>query len=51
MFDSPEQALKALDRIGYFTDQKTATTVYLARKMNKPIMLEGPAGAGKTELA
>ncbi|WP_263385565.1 AAA family ATPase [Granulicella arctica] len=51
MFDSPEQALAELSRVGYFTDQKTATTVYLAGKINKPIMLEGPAGAGKTELA
>ena len=51
MFDSPEQALAELNRVGYFTDQKTATTVYLAGKINKPIMLEGPAGAGKTELA
>ena len=51
MFESPEQALAALSRVGYLTDQKTATTVYLAGKLNKPIMLEGPAGAGKTELA
>ena len=51
MFDSPEHALEALSRVGYFTDQKTATTVFLAGKINKPIMLEGPAGAGKTELA
>lgn len=51
MFDSPEKTLQALSRVGYFTDQKTATTVYLAGKINKPIMLEGPAGAGKTELA
>jgi MoxR-like ATPase len=51
MFESSEQALSALGRVGYFTDQKTATTVYLAGKINKPIMLEGPAGAGKTELA
>jgi len=51
MFESPELALQALSRVGYFTDPKTATTVYLAGKINKPIMLEGPAGAGKTELA
>jgi len=51
MFESPEQALSALSKVGYFTDQKTATTVYLAARINKPIMLEGPAGAGKTELA
>ena len=51
MFESPEQTLSALNNVGYFTDQKTATTVYLAGRINKPVMLEGPAGAGKTELA
>src|SRR5665213_392647 len=51
MFDSPEEALSALSRVGYFTDQRSATTVYLAGQINKPILLEGPAGAGKTELA
>ena len=51
MFDSPEQALSALRRVGYLTDRKSATTVFLAGKINKPVMLEGPAGAGKTELA
>jgi MoxR-like ATPase len=51
MFESPQQALSALQGVGYFTDQKTATTVFLAAKINKPILLEGPAGAGKTELA
>ena len=51
MFESPDQTLSALDNVGYFTNQKTATTVYLAGRINKPIMLEGPAGAGKTELA
>src|ERR1700751_4534716 len=48
---SPDETLAALERVGYFTDQKTATTVYLAGKLHRPIMLEGPAGAGKTELA
>ena len=51
MFESPEQTLSALNNVGYFTDHKTATTVYLAGRINKPVMLEGPAGAGKTELA
>ena len=51
MFESAKQALSALQGVGYFTDQKTATTVFLAAKINKPILLEGPAGAGKTELA
>jgi len=51
MYASPDETLAALERVGYFTDQKTATMVYLAGRLHRPIMLEGPAGAGKTELA
>jgi hypothetical protein len=51
MYGSPEETLAALDRAGYFTDAKTASTVYLAGKIHRPIMVEGPAGSGKTELA
>jgi hypothetical protein len=51
MYASPDETLAALECAGYFTDQKTATTVYLAGRLHRPIMLEGPAGAGKTELA
>jgi MoxR-like ATPase len=51
MYPSPNETLCALERAGYFTDLRTATTVYLAGKIHRPIMLEGPAGAGKTELA
>jgi MoxR-like ATPase len=51
MYSSPEETLTALEMGGYFTDLKTATTVYLAGMIHRPIMLEGPAGAGKTELA
>lgn len=51
MFDSPEQAHQALTEAGYLTDEVTATTVYLAGKLHKPLLLEGPAGSGKTELS
>ena len=51
MYSSPAETLNALEEAGYFTDLKTATTVYLAGKIHRPIMLEGPAGAGKTEMA
>jgi MoxR-like ATPase len=51
MYGSPEETLAALKRVGYFTDTKTATTVFLAGKLHRPVMLEGPAGAGKTEIA
>jgi MoxR-like ATPase len=51
MYASPDETLAALGRVGYFTDLKTATTVYLAGRLHRPVLLEGPAGAGKTELA
>jgi MoxR-like ATPase len=51
MYSSPKETLAALGSVGYFTDLKTAMTVYLAGMIHRPIMLEGPAGAGKTELA
>ena len=36
---------------GYVTDRSIATAVYLAHHLRKPILVEGPAGVGKTELA
>ena len=51
MFTSPAETLAALQSVGYFTDTKTATAVFLAGSIHRPVLLEGPAGAGKTELA
>ena len=51
MFSSPQHALEALASVGYITDAVTATVVHLASRLNKPILLEGPPGSGKTELA
>jgi len=36
---------------GYISDRRLATTVFLLTQLNKPVLLEGPAGVGKTELA
>lgn len=36
---------------GYLTDEKLAAVLYLAERLEKPLLLEGPAGVGKTELA
>jgi len=39
------------ERLGYVTDRALATAVYLATRLRKPILLEGHAGLGKTEVA
>ena len=51
MFASPAETLAKLETAGYFTHIKVATAVFLAGSIHRPILLEGPAGAGKTELA
>ena len=51
MFDSIEEVQKRLLDQGYIAGKKIGTVVYLASKLNKPVLIEGPAGVGKTELA
>jgi MoxR-like ATPase len=41
----------ALERVGYLADSSTALVSDLAQRMAKPVLVEGPAGVGKTELA
>jgi MoxR-like ATPase len=50
-FASPDDASARLHATGYLADAATATTVYLAGALEKPLLVEGPAGVGKTELA
>ena len=46
-----EDAARRLEEVGYLSSPEIATAVFLADRMNKPILVEGPAGVGKTELA
>ncbi|MBO0842661.1 MAG: MoxR family ATPase [Nocardioides sp.] len=50
-FASPEETVKRLGEVGYLADASTALTAYLAGALEKPVLVEGPAGVGKTELA
>jgi MoxR-like ATPase len=51
MFDSVHDVEKQLEGQDYICDAKIATMVYLAQMLEKPVLVEGPAGVGKTELA
>jgi MoxR-like ATPase len=50
-FGSAEKVQQQLRDVGYLADLGTASTVYLAAELAKPVLVEGPAGTGKTELA
>lgn len=47
----PKEVGEALSAVGYLADDELSTVVYLADAVEKPLLLEGPAGVGKTELA
>ena len=51
MFTSVDQVESRLRDTGYIADSVAATTVYLADALHRPLLLEGPAGSGKTQLA
>lgn len=51
MFESIEDVQNRLGAQGYICGKNIATVVYLANRLQKPVLVEGPAGVGKTELA
>ncbi len=51
MPDSIDSLQQALEASGYFADRRLATAVFLALRLQRPLLLEGEPGVGKTELA
>ncbi|MFC6707946.1 AAA family ATPase [Flexivirga alba] len=50
-FESVDEVSQALQDAGYLASEEISTTVYLAAALGRPILVEGPAGVGKTALA
>lgn len=50
-FESVDAVAQKLEDVDYIPSREIATVVYLATATQKPVLVEGPAGAGKTELA
>src|SRR2546421_4136344 len=48
---SVQDVARGLRGVGYLPGESTALVSYLAAKLGKPVLVEGPAGVGKTELA
>jgi MoxR-like ATPase len=50
-FEGPQDVVTALREVDYLADDRIAQVVFLAGRLDKPVLVEGPAGVGKTELA
>ena len=48
---SVAQVRHGLAQVGYLADEAAALVSFLAQRLGKPVLVEGPAGVGKTELA
>ena len=49
--DDPDALMQHFERLGYIADRSLATSIYLITKLRKPLLIEGHAGLGKTEVA
>src|SRR5580704_17867288 len=47
----PEDLARQLARVGYLADDRLALVAFLALSLERPLLVEGPAGVGKTDLA
>src|SRR5262249_44697995 len=51
MFESVEEVQQRFRDARYIASRRVSTVVFLAARMGRPVLIEGPAGVGKTELA
>jgi MoxR-like ATPase len=51
MFQSIDEVIERFAKNNYIASRRIATVIYLASAMQKPVLVEGPAGVGKTDLA
>ncbi len=51
LLNNPDQVRQRFEALGYICNDAIATAVFLAAQLQKPILIEGPPGVGKTELA
>ena len=50
-FTSIDATAEGLDEVDYLADRETVTVTWLAGTLGRPLLVEGPPGVGKTELA
>jgi MoxR-like ATPase len=50
-FDSVQAVRDGLKKVNYLADEGIASVAFLADRLGKPVLVEGPAGTGKTQLA
>jgi len=50
MFSTIEDVIEQFAKFNYIASRRIATVIYLASAMKKPVLVEGPAGVGKTDL-
>ena len=50
MVDNPRELIPIIDNLGYVIDEELATVLFLMQKLEKPLLLEGNPGVGKTKV-
>ena len=51
IFESPDTLLEAINSTGYIIDRKFATVIYICYVLEKPLLISGPPGTGKSQIA